>query len=221
MLVKVMENIMSSNEKLAEENRAHFEKKQIYALNVMASPGAGKTSLIMSIIQNLAKELKFAVIEGDIASSIDAEKIEAIGIPVLQINTGGGCHLDANMIKVAAEDMNLSDNLVLFIENVGNLVCPSAFDLGESLKMVIVSVPEGHDKPYKYLSMFETADVIILNKIDLMPYIDFNQDSFIKGIRCLNENAPVFEVSCKTGEGLLELCSWLKKITQAGLTAQK
>lgn len=210
MLVKVMENIMSSNEKLASENKAYFEENQILAINIMASPGSGKTSVITKLIENLP-EMKFSVIEGDIASCIDAEKIEEMGIPVVQINTGGGCHLDANMIKTAIVESKPPANSVLFIENVGNLVCPSAFDLGETFKMVIASVPEGDDKPYKYISMFEGADLVVLNKTDLLPYIDFERDNFIKGVRALNENAPIFQVSCKTGEGILALADWLKQ----------
>lgn len=215
MQVKVMENIMSSNEKLAAENRAYFRQHQICAVNVMASPGSGKTSVIMKLLENLAQRIPFSVVEGDIASSIDAEKIEALGIPVLQINTGGGCHLDANMIKTAVTELQPADHSVLFIENVGNLVCPSAFDLGESLRMVIASVPEGHDKPYKYVSMFESADVIVLNKVDLMPYIDFDRDSFLRGIRALNSRASVFEVSCRTGTGITELTEWLSNLVKA------
>ena len=210
MEIKVMKNIMHANQKLADENREIFTAKKVTAINIMASPGAGKTSIITKVIQMLNGSIGVGVIEGDIASSIDAEKIEKMGIPVVQINTGGGCHLDANMIKTSIEDLELGENSILFIENVGNLVCPSSFDLGENLKLVIASVPEGHDKPYKYTSMFETADVIILNKMDLMPYIDFDRDSFYKGIKALNENVPVFEISCRTGQGTEEFISWLK-----------
>jgi len=198
MEVKIMKNIMHANEKLANENREFFKQNHITVINIMASPGAGKTSVILEIIEAFKNEISIGVIEGDIASSIDAEKIEKAGIPVVQINTSGGCHLDANMIKLAVQDLKLKENSLLFIENVGNLVCPSSFDLGESIKMVIASVPEGHDKPHKYISMFEAADVIVLNKTDLLPYIDFDKDSFYKGIRVLNELVPVFEISCST-----------------------
>ncbi len=210
MEIKIMKNILDANDKLAAENREFFSKKKIMAVNIMASPGSGKTSVILKVIENIGKETGISVIEGDIASSIDADKIDTLGIPVVQINTGGGCHLDANMIKAAVEDMPVRESSILFIENVGNLVCPSSFDLGESLKLVIASVPEGHDKPYKYTSMFEGADVIILNKVDLMPYIDFDRDSFYKGIRALNEKAPVFEISCRTGDGVKEFTDWLR-----------
>jgi hydrogenase nickel incorporation protein HypB len=210
MEIKVMKNILEANDKLAGENRALFNKRGITAVNVMASPGSGKTSIILKIIAGLGKEMGIGVIEGDIASSIDAETIDKLGIPVIQINTGGGCHLDANMIQAAVRDLPIKDNSLLFIENVGNLVCPSAFDIGENLKMVIASVPEGHDKPFKYTSMFETADVIILNKMDLMPYIEFNKESFYKGIKALNSKAPVFEISCRTGAGVDEFLQWLR-----------
>lgn len=212
MEVKVMKNIMSANQKLAGENREFFGTRNIKAINIMASPGSGKTSTILSMIDRLEGKADIAVIEGDIASSIDAEKIDKLGKKVVQINTGGGCHLDANMIKSCIESLDLKDGSFLFIENVGNLVCPSSFDLGEGIKMVIASVPEGHDKPYKYTSMFEAADIVVLNKTDLMPYIDFDKDSFYKGVKALNEKAEIIEVSCKTGEGLDKLADWLLKL---------
>jgi hydrogenase nickel incorporation protein HypB len=209
MEIKIMKNIMEANDKIAEENRAMFRERGITAINVMASPGSGKTSIILEIIKALGPDLGIGVIEGDIASSIDAETIDRLGIPVCQINTGGGCHLDANMIKSAAKDLTLIKKSILLIENVGNLVCPSTFDLGEAFKLVIASVPEGHDKPYKYTSMFMAADVIVLNKKDLMPYIDFDKDSFYKGVKAVNQQAPVFEISCRTGEGVQAFIQWL------------
>lgn len=210
MEIRVMENIMDANNKIADENRAFFREKGITAVNMMASPGAGKTSVIVKLIELLGREGKFGVIEGDIASSIDAEKIDGMGIPVVQINTGGGCHLDANMIRTVATETPAFENTVLFIENVGNLVCPSSFDLGENIKIVVASVPEGHDKPYKYTSMFEAADAIILNKTDLAPYIDFDREYFYRGVGAVNGKARVFEVSCKTGEGFDELAGYIK-----------
>ncbi len=207
MEIKVMKNIMDINNKVADLNRDYFAKHGISVVNVMASPGAGKTSMIMKLV-GLSKR-RFSVIEGDIASSIDAQKIDEMGVHVVQINTNGGCHLDANMIHTVVEGEEGFDNSILFIENVGNLVCPSSFDLGEALKLVIASVPEGHDKPFKYTSMFEAADVIILNKTDLLPYIDFDKDAFYKGIRTVNPKAKVFEVSCRSGEGLTELVEWI------------
>jgi hydrogenase nickel incorporation protein HypB len=214
MEIRVMKNILDANDRLAAENRAYFAKTKITAVNVMASPGSGKTSVILKVIEGLGKDIGISVIEGDIASSIDADTIDKLGISVVQINTGGGCHLDANMIQTAANAMKIMEGSLLFIENVGNLVCPSAFDLGENMKMVIASVPEGHDKPYKYTSMFEAADVIILNKTDLMPYIDFDKESFFKGIKALNTKAPIFEISCRTGDGIKEFLVWLREQTQ-------
>lgn len=209
MEIKIFKEIMGENLKLAEENREFFDRERITSVNVMASPGAGKTSIILKVIEKLKDIVGIGVVEGDIASSIDADRIDKLGIPVVQINTGGGCHLDANMIKLVLKDLNLQQGSLLFIENVGNLVCPSAFDLGEDIKLIIASVPEGHDKPFKYTSMFEAADVVILNKVDLMPYIDFDRESFYKGIRALNEKAPVFEISCTTGEGIDEFIKWI------------
>lgn len=210
MEIKVMKNIMDVNNKVANSNRDYFTGHGIKVVNVMASPGAGKTSTIMKLM--VQSKRRFSVIEGDIASSIDAQKIDEMGIHVVQINTNGGCHLDANMIHSVVDGDKGFDNTILFIENVGNLVCPSSFDLGEGLKLVIASVPEGHDKPFKYTSMFEAADVIILNKTDLLPFIDFDKDAFYKGIRAVNSKARVFEVSCRTGEGLDELVQWVDGI---------
>jgi hydrogenase nickel incorporation protein HypB len=202
MEIKVMKNIMHANQSLADANRLFFKKKGVTAVNIMASPGAGKTTMIISLIEKLREKRPIMVIEGDIASSIDAEKIEKLGIKAVQINTGGGCHLDANMINTVIDVSIMEDKTLLFIENVGNLVCPSSFDLGETMKLVIASVPEGHDKPYKYIDMFAAADAIVLTKTDLLPYIDFDMNSFVKGIKAVNPTARIFNLSCKTGEGL-------------------
>lgn len=210
MQVRVMQALMEGNRKIAEENRAFFSMNGICAVNVMASPGAGKTSLIMRIMEELAGKRPVVVIEGDIASTIDAEKIEKAGASVFQINTAGGCHLDANMIKQAVDALAPPKNSLLFIENVGNLVCPSSFDLGENLRLVVSSVPEGDDKPYKYVPMFEVADAVVLGKMDLMPHIDFNKDYFLRGIRTVKSDVPVFELSCKTKIGITPLVSWLQ-----------
>lgn len=217
MEVKIMKNIMSENEKLAKENRIRFSEDGVAVVNIMASPGAGKTSVIQAIINHFRTNTHIAVIEGDIASTIDAEKIEKSGIPVIQINTCGGCHLDANVIREAYDSLDLKNKSpegrksLLLIENVGNLICPSSFDLGENIKIVIASVPEGHDKPFKYTSMFEAADAVILNKTDLLPYIDFDMNEFCKGVRALKPEIPVFKVSCRTGEGFEPLVKWLEQ----------
>jgi hydrogenase nickel incorporation protein HypB len=216
MEIKIMKNIMEANDRIAAENRALFRDKGMMAINVMASPGSGKTSVIIQVIKSLGAEIDIGVIEGDIATNIDAETIGRLGIPVYQINTGGGCHLDANMIRMAVQNFTLKKRSLLLIENVGNLVCPSTFDLGEEFKLVIASVPEGHDKPYKYTSMFMAADVIVLNKKDLMPYIDFDKDSFYEGVRAVNQKTPVFEISCRTGEGVQTFISWLRERVQEG-----
>lgn len=211
MKIMVMKGIMDANKNLALENRMFFKANNINAINIMASPGAGKTSIILKIIENLIKETNIFVIEGDIASSIDSMKINKTGANVIQINTAGGCHLDANMIKTAIKKLNVKKDSLILIENVGNLVCPSTFDLGENTKMLIASIPEGHDKPFKYTSMFMTADIIILNKMDLMPYIDFDKDSFYKGIKAINKNATIIEVSCTTNEGIDKLIEFIRQ----------
>ncbi len=211
MEIKVMQALMEGNQKLAEKNRTFFKGNRIAAINIMASPGAGKTTLILKVMSMMGQRKKISVIEGDIASSIDAEKIEKAGGRAIQINTAGSCHLDANVISECLSTLQPEPDSILFIENVGNLICPSSFDLGETTKLVIASVPEGDDKPYKYVPMFEAADAFVLSKSDLLPHIEFNKDYFLKGIRTLNPNAPVFELSCKTGEGLSPFIDWLLK----------
>jgi hydrogenase nickel incorporation protein HypB len=210
MKIRLMQKIMGDNKAMAEENRGIFAAAGVRMINIMASPGAGKTSVISAILNKLRDEVPMGVIEGDIASSIDAEKVEKLGFPAVQINTGGGCHLDANVIREAYNELGVPSGMI-FIENVGNLICPSSFDLGESLRVVISSVPEGDDKPFKYLSMFAKADVVVLNKCDLMPYIDFKLENFKKGLYAINtQNAPLFIVSCTTGEGIDELVEFLR-----------
>ncbi len=221
MEIKVQKNIMNRNNEIAAENRQRFADSGIFTVNVLASPGAGKTSVLLKIIELIDGKIDMAILEGDIASEIDTDKIRKRGIPVMQINTGGGCHLDANMIRVSLDELKPASNAMFFIENVGNLVCPSGHDLGENMKLLIASVPEGHDKPYKYTSMFAAADVIILNKTDLLPFIDFDKESFYAGIRALQPNVPVFEMSCKTGDGVADFVDWLKdkrEIWQSQLT---
>ena len=209
-----MKSILSGNQGIADKNREVYRADKLHLLNVMASPGSGKTSLIMRLLPELEKTVQCGVIEGDIASSIDADKFEKMGIPVVQINTGGGCHLDAAMIAESVPDLDLGSHALIFIENVGNLVCPSGFDLGENTKLLVVSIPEGDDKPYKYLDMFETADIIVLNKTDILPHFDFDMEYFYKGVRALNANAPVFELSCKTGDGIKALAEYIENIQQ-------
>lgn len=211
MKIILMKNILDANQQIADENRINFAKKNITCINVMASPGAGKTSIIVKLIELLKDKFPMYVIEGDIASSIDSEKIEKLKIPVIQINTGGGCHLDANMVKKAIEELNVKNDSIVFIENVGNLVCPSAFDLGENIKMVVASVPEGDDKPYKYVCMFEMADIVVLNKTDLIEHVDFNMENFKNGVWALNQKIPIFEVSCTKEFGIDKLADKILK----------
>ena len=208
--IDVVKNILDANEQMAEENKSLFKKKNIIAVNVMASPGAGKTSLILRTIEDLGEPI--AVIEGDIASTVDAEKVGEKQVPVVQINTGGACHLDASMIRSSLEKLRIDNARYLFIENVGNLVCPAEFQLGETVRVLVASVPEGDDKPFKYPGMFSTVQAIVLNKIDIAPYIDFNFARFMDGVRAVNTKAPVFQVSCSTKEGLPGWINWLKTI---------
>jgi len=217
MTVKVItvgEDILGANEEKARNNKSKLDKYGILTINIMSSPGAGKTSLILSTIKKLRKKVRIAVIEGDVASSVDAEKVNALGIPVIQINTAGGCHLDANMVEKALNDLPLKDIDLLFIENVGNLICPNAFVLGEDQRVMIASLPEGDDKPYKYPAMFADTDVILLNKIDLQPYLDFNADNFKKAVTGLNPDVTIFPISCKTGAGLTAWFGWLEAVVR-------
>ena len=210
MKIKVVKNILDANDQMAIENKRLFDEAGTITINIMASPGAGKTSLILKTIDLIG--LPVAVVEGDIASTLDAEKVGAKNVPVVQINTGGACHLDAAMIRKAIKNLSLKNARILFIENVGNLVCPASFELGERAKVVVASVPEGDDKPYKYPGMFSAATAVVLNKIDTLPVIDFDLKRFRKGVLAINAGAPIFEVSCKTGEGLSSWITWLKKL---------
>jgi hydrogenase nickel incorporation protein HypB len=208
-ILPVVEKILSANDMVALENRKLLDEHGVLAVNVMASPGAGKTSLILHTIEALRGHLRAGVIEGDVAGHVDADKVAETGTPVVQINTGGGCHLDALQVQSALKQLPLEQIDVLFIENVGNLICPTGFALGEHVKMMIANVPEGHDKPIKYPGMFSEVDALVLNKIDLMPYIDFDLRAFRTAVTALNADAPQFQVSCKTGEGIEDWAEWL------------
>jgi len=209
--IQIVENILNANDQIAQENQQVLRQHCIYSVNVMASPGAGKTSFILRTIQGLSKSIRKAVIEGDTAPvTIDADKVQSSGIPVVQINTGGECHLDANMVKSALSQLPLDQLDLVIVENVGNLICPAAFKLGTALNLVIASLPEGDDKPYKYPNMYRHLDVLALNKIDLKPYIDFNLSYFQQGVEALNPGVAFFEVSCKTGEGIQSWNNWLR-----------
>jgi hydrogenase nickel incorporation protein HypB len=211
MAVKVItvgEKILGANEDKAKENKKRLDEKGIFTVNIMSSPGAGKTSLILYTILHI-KKTKISVIEGDVASSVDAEKVNSLGIPAVQINTQGGCHLDAFMVADALENLPLDKTDLLFIENVGNLICPNGYKLGEDINLLIASLPEGDDKPIKYPAMFADADVIIMNKIDLQAYVSFNEEKFRKVVTGLNPDVTIFPVSTKTGVGLKEWLAWL------------
>ncbi len=212
--VPVVRNILQANERLAASNRRRFQEAGIYVINLMSSPGAGKTSLLEKTIDGLAGQLRMAVIEGDIQSSHDAERIRTKGVQAVQINTEGGCHLDANMIQIAVESLELENLDVLIIENVGNLVCPAEFDLGEHDKVMILSVTEGDDKPLKYPLMFQLSSVLVINKVDLLPYIHCDVQLIRERTRQLNGNQEIFEVSCTSGSGMDLWLEWLKKKVQ-------
>ncbi len=207
--IPIIENILGSNEQIAEENRNQFDQENILALNFMASPGAGKTSLIEHTVKNLASEFEIAVIDGDIATSIDADRAARAGAKAVQINTGGECHLDAVMLREALPQLDLSRIDLLIVENVGNLVCPASFKLGTHSSVLIASIPEGDDKPYKYPGMYRGVDALVVNKIDLMPYIDFNMEYFRQGVEILNPNLITFPLSCRTGEGIDHWLDWI------------
>ena len=208
--IPVVERILSANDKLAEENKSRLDDAKVLGINLMASPGAGKTSLIEQTLPRLAEKLRVGVIDGDIATSIDADRASAAGAAVaVQINTGGECHLDAVMLNQALGQVKLDEVDLLLVENVGNLVCPADFRLGTHRSVLIASVPEGDDKPYKYPGMYRGVDALVINKIDLLPYIDFKMDYFRKGVEVLNPGLVTFPISCRTGEGLDEWIDWL------------
>ncbi|WP_283170137.1 hydrogenase nickel incorporation protein HypB [Curtanaerobium respiraculi] len=207
--------VLDKNNRLAEENRNLFAEKKVFVLNILASPGSGKTSTILATIEALRDEFNIAVIEGDIASSVDSEKIKRQGIAAVQINTGGACHLESNMIARAVEVLDLDALDLILLENVGNLVCPTDFDLGENAKIMILSVPEGDDKPLKYPGVFQVSQAVVLNKIDTMPVFDFDQGAFVDHVRQLNPQAPIFPISATKGTGVEAWADWLAEKIRA------
>lgn len=209
MKIDLGKNVFEANDLLAGQLRDIFKENGVFVINLMASPGAGKTSFIIRTIEALKEKVNIAVIEGDIASMVDAEKVKAAGAPAIQINTGGACHLDSKMIGGALSHLNLSKIDILIIENVGNLVCPAEFDLGEDIKVVISSIAEGDDKPLKYPRIFSEMDALIINKMDLIALSDFDMDGFKRTISSLNPKAAVFEISCKREEGFSSWVDWL------------
>jgi hydrogenase nickel incorporation protein HypB len=212
-VIQLEQDVLAKNDRLAARNRGWFEARQIAAINVMASPGAGKTTLLERTIARLGSSVRISVIEGDQETLRDAQRIRAAGARAVQINTGSGCHLDAEMLAQGLRLLDPPPASLLFIENVGNLVCPALFDLGETARVVVASVTEGDDKPLKYPHMFRACDVLLLNKIDLLPHVEFDRDRFLEHARMVNPRARVFQVSATRGDGLPEWCSWLKEQT--------
>lgn len=211
--IEIMQSVYDKNDQVASQINASLTSKGIYAINVMGAPGAGKTTSLIQIIKRLTDVTSY-VIEGDIEADFDTKTLQSLGVKAIQINTGGACHLDSPLIGEAVDELNIS-NGVLFIENIGNLVCPAEFMIGEHAKMLISTVTEGSDKPYKYPLAFEKADLILLNKCDLLPYIDFDEDFFMKGVRALNQTAPVIKVSGKTEEGYEKVVEWIVEKTRS------
>jgi len=211
MKVSVVRDILEVNERIAQQNRDLFDENALLVINLMSSPGAGKTSLLEKTIDALKGDLRMGIIEGDIQSSQDAERIAEKGIPVVQINTGGACHLDGNMIRDTFDEFNLKEMDLLVVENVGNLVCPAEFKVGEDFKTMILSVTEGDDKPAKYPLMFHESKVLLINKIDLLPYVDCSVEKIEEESLKINPDLTIFRVSCKTGEGLEDWYAWLRE----------
>ena len=208
--IPVVERILSANDELAQENKSRLDAANVFAVNLMASPGAGKTSLIEQTLPRLSEKLRVAVIDGDIATSIDADRAAAAGAAVaVQVNTGGECHLDAVMLHQALGQIELATVDMLLVENVGNLVCPAEFRLGTHKSVLIASIPEGDDKPYKYPGMYRGVDALVINKIDLLPYINFKMDYFQRGVEALNPGLVTFPLSCSTGEGVNAWVEWI------------
>ena len=210
MLIKTVTNILDANNRIARDNRALFDEKNVFVINLMSSPGAGKTSLVERTIEGLRDQYRIAVIEGDIQDSFDAERIAKLDIPVTQINTGGACHIDGNMVRETLPDFNLDAIDLLITENVGNLVCPAEFSIGENIKVMILSTPEGDDKPRKYPLMFQESAALIINKMDLIEYVSFNLDKAVKEALIINPDLSILKVSCKTQAGMEQWIQWLR-----------
>jgi len=209
MKINVVKNVLDANNRIALENRALFDEKNIFVINLMSSPGAGKTTLVEETIKALKDTFSIAVIEGDIQDTYDADRIAKFDIPVVQINTGGACHIDLNMNRETFPCFNLDEIDFIINENVGNLVCPAEFSIGENIKVMILSTPEGADKPMKYPLMFKESTALIINKTDLMPYVNFDMEKAVKDSMSINPDLNIFKVSCKTGEGLDKWVSWM------------
>ncbi|HDD62333.1 MAG: hydrogenase accessory protein HypB [Chloroflexota bacterium] len=207
--ISVVEKIHSANDQLAAENKQQLDQADLFSLNIMASPGAGKTSIIEKSLEILKSDYKIAAIDGDVATSIDADRAAEAGATAVQINTGGQCHIDAHMLRNALMELDLDKFDLLLVENVGNLICPASFKLGTDKNVLIASIPEGDDKPYKYPAMYQDVDALIINKIDLLPYVKFDMEYFQKGVQMLNPDLITFPVSCTTGKGIEAWVNWV------------
>ena len=210
-LIKIKEEILEENKELADQLRKRLDEKGVFLVNLMSSPGSGKTSVIVRSLNHLSGAYRIAVIEGDVDSAVDAERVAREGVPAVQIQTGGSCHLTAAMVDKGLGALSLESIDLLFLENIGNLICPAGSDTGAHLNVALLSVPEGDDKPLKYPRIFHTADAFIVNKTDVLDHFDFNLGTFRDRVRKLNPEAPVFEVSCKTGQGIDLWCQWLRE----------
>ncbi len=213
-VIRIERKVLERNDAAAQENRAFFRERGLFVVNLLSSPGSGKTSLLEQTLPRLKEKIGVAVIEGDVQTDLDAQRLEALEVPVAQIITQGGCHLDAKMVQKALETLPLSGVKLLFIENVGNLVCPAGFDLGESLKAVIISVTEGEEKPLKYPAVFRNASVCIINKADLLPFLNIGMERLRSNVLSINRRLTLFTTSCISGEGLDEWCAWLLQQTE-------
>jgi len=210
-VITIERKVLEKNDEIARQNRDMFSERGMFVINVVSSPGSGKTSLLERTLEQLKDKIKIAVIEGDVQTDFDAKRVERYNVSVVQIVTNGGCHLEAKLVKDALDNMDLIDVKILVIENVGNLVCPAGYDLGENMKVVIVSTTEGDDKPLKYPKMFRNAPILIINKIDLLPYVDCNIEDLKNNALQINPSLKIFETSCTTGVGIPEWCQWLEK----------
>lgn len=214
MEIRVLQNILEANDQAAEENRRRLAETRIAALNLISAPGAGKTSLLEKVIPLLRERYQVGVLEGDIATTRDAERIGTLGVPVIQLLTNGGCHLEAALVARGLAELPLEALDLVFIENVGNIACPAEFDLGEAAKVGVLSVTEGHDKPAKYPLLFHELKALVLNKVDLLEHTDFDMDAFLRDFRAINATAPLIQVSCRTGRGLEEFAGWVEGVIQ-------
>ncbi len=209
-VITIERKVLEKNDELAQRNRRMFFERGTFVINMVSSPGSGKTSILEKTLEHLKGQLRIAVVEGDVQTDLDAQRVATFGVPVVQIVTNGGCHLEAKLVSDALQNLPLDDIQLLIIENVGNLVCPSNYDLGEAMKVVVASTTEGDDKPLKYPSMFRNASVLIINKIDLVPYLNCSVETLKQNALKINPNLRVFETSCTSGKGIAEWCQWLK-----------